>query len=159
MECGSAIQGILRWTLGVGRWTFLTENGFSLLKTICGSAKAHPWRCQFARASVSQRGWRPVFCDTREGLQGLGRRWKRIRRLCGKLGAGDSRPFAEGGCGCSAAGRNARPELWDPKSVGSPDGGIDLRLDAIDRKSPNGEQRDGSDDVIHSPRTCVHGAR
>src|SRR6266545_1163994 len=159
MECGSAVRG--NSALDVGRWALdvLTANDFAFRTTVCSSTETHPGRCQFAGARVSQREWRPVFCDACERREDLGCRWEGIYRLRGKLGTGDSRSRAESCCGRSRGGCNARLKFWNSKSVGGGDGGIDLRLDAIDRKSADGEQRHGSDNVVYSPRACVHRAR
>ena len=116
-------------------------------------------RCEFTGARVSQRGRCPVFCGSRQGRKDLGRRWQGIHRLSGKLGAVDPRLRSGSCCERSARGRNARLKFWNPESVGSGDGGIDLRVDAIDRESADGEQRYGSDHVVYSPRACVHRAR
>src|SRR6266545_1236963 len=107
--------------LDVGRWALdvLTANDFAVLTTVYSSTETHPGRRQFAGARVSQRGWRPVFCDACEGRKDLGCRWEGIYGLPGKLGTGDPRSRAESCCGRSGGGCNARLKFWNSKSVGS----------------------------------------
>ena len=131
----------------------------SLLTTVCSRAETDSRRCEFAGARVSQRGRRPVFCGPREGSKNLGRRWQGIHRLRGKLGTVDPRSRSGRCCDRSARGGNARLKFWNSESAGSGDGGIDLRMDALDRKSADGEQRHGSNHVVHSSRTRFHRAR
>ena len=97
--------------------------------------------------------------SAREGREHLGRRWQRIHRLRRHLGAGDSRSCAESRHGAVREARNARRKFRHSESTRSRDGGTDLRMGAVDRKSADGQQRHGGDDVVHAAGARIHRAR